>query len=115
MKRSIVTHNRSATPGKLGTKAVLLVLFDRRYCRHTVHVLTAACSSVQDLSPPLLLDLNTTKLAEIMSVLGQKALQKEKPQIVQYQNVANLQQKSDLFVPHWKQSGSIPSAFSAVS
>ena len=30
-KRFIVTHNRSATPGKHGTKAVLLVLFDRRY------------------------------------------------------------------------------------
>ena len=52
-KRFIVTHNRSATPGKLGTKAVLLVLFDRRYRRHAVSVLTAACSSVQDLNPPL--------------------------------------------------------------
>ena len=35
-KRFIVTHNRSATPGKHGTKAVLLVLFDRRYRWHAV-------------------------------------------------------------------------------
>ena len=55
-KRFIVTHNRSATPGKLGPTAVLLVPFDRRYRRHTVSVLTAACSSVQDPSPPLLLE-----------------------------------------------------------
>ena len=55
-KRFIVTHNRSATPGKLGTKAILLVPFDRRYRWHTVFDLTAACSSAQDLSPPLLLD-----------------------------------------------------------
>ena len=55
-KRFIVTHNRSATSGKLGTKAVLFVPFDRRYHKHTVSVLTATCSGVQDLSPPLLLD-----------------------------------------------------------
>ena len=52
----MVTHNRSATSGKLGTKAVLRVPFDRRYRRHTVSVSTAACSGIQDLSLPLLLD-----------------------------------------------------------
>ena len=51
-KRFIVTHNRIATPGKHGTKAVLLVPFDRRYRCHAVSVLTAACSGIQDISPP---------------------------------------------------------------
>ena len=74
-KRFIVTHNRSATPGMLGTKAVLLVPFDRRYRRHTVSVLTAACSGVQDPSPPLLLEPDREEvLTVIMSAFGQKAL-----------------------------------------
>ena len=55
-KKFIVTHNRSATSGKLGTKAILLVPFDQHYHRHTVSVLTATCCCVQDLSPPLLLE-----------------------------------------------------------
>ena len=55
-KRFTVTHNRSATPGKVGTKAVLLVPFDRRYRWHAVFVLTAACSGIQDITPPLLLE-----------------------------------------------------------
>ena len=38
-KRFIVDHNRSATPGKLGTKAVVLVPFDQHYRWHTVSVL----------------------------------------------------------------------------
>ena len=55
-KRFIVTHNRSATPGKFRKEGVLLVPFDRHYRRHTISILTAACSSEQDLSPPLLLE-----------------------------------------------------------
>ena len=51
-KRFIVTHNRSTTPGEHGTKAVLLVPFDRRYRWHAVSVLTAAFSGIQDISPP---------------------------------------------------------------
>ena len=54
-KRFMVTHNRSATSGKVGTMAILCVLFDWRYRRHTVSVATAACTGVQDLSLPLLL------------------------------------------------------------
>ena len=55
-ERFTVTHNRSATPGKVGTKAVLLVPFDRRYRCHTISVLTAAFSGIQDISPLLLLE-----------------------------------------------------------
>ena len=51
-KRFTVTHNRSATSGKHGTKVVLLVPFNRRYRWHAVSVLTAAFSSIQDISPP---------------------------------------------------------------
>ena len=53
-KRFIVTHNRSATLGKRGTEAILFVPFDRRYRRHAVSVLTTACSSVHDVSPPFI-------------------------------------------------------------
>ena len=55
-KWSIVTHKRSATPGKHRTTAALLVphvLFDQCYSLRTASVLTAAFSSVQNLSPPL--------------------------------------------------------------
>ena len=61
-KRSIVTYNRSATPGKRRTTAVLLVPFNRCYRLRTISVLTAAFSGVRDLSPPFLLDLERGEL-----------------------------------------------------
>ena len=56
------SHNRSATPGKRRTTAVLLVPFDLCYRLRTISVLTAAFSGVQELSPPFLLDLERGEL-----------------------------------------------------
>ena len=93
-KSSIVTYNRSATPGKRRTTAVLLVSFDQCCRLRTVSVLTAASSSEQDLTPPFLLGLERVEL--LINYLwkvryfGKKGCEERSHKIVQCQNVAVL-------------------------
>ena len=91
-KSSIVTYNRSATPGKHRTTAILLVSFDQCYHLRTVSVLTATFSGEHDLSPPFLLGLERV---ELLMNFDKKGCKERSHKIVQCEDVADLQ-RSDL-------------------